>query len=481
MATLNSTRIRQAPESSGVIYGVRSAGRKYKVDPGLISRWIKSGEVALVGGPTVPGAPLAIDDGSLRKRLQFYTPDKDNKSRRRRSRTIPEMQAEARAEARTNGVNGHSHVVGADGFRSPSAVRPAALARPQSGNVVLLNTREWTGRFYVEQEREHRGGISIRTKENYDWTFGRFAARFPTVPMDRKPVLEYLHGLINVRTGKPLADGTKGLAHQVLTTFYKWLKREYGYDIPDLTHTSLGQKRETALAIWPKEIWATISMARNHSEKTLILLLAQTAARIGELCTIRPECLHDHWVEVWGKPTNSNPTGYRKLPIPDEAYDHLQRELKTYKQLVLVDQHGVAKPLAGPLEQAAPPRAIDMRTPATYRVRPRDGAVDVVQWMLRNLMEAAGVYERGRLAHAFRRAYQAEFVKNGGSREYYRLIMGHFNKADMDDLYTHDTIEEIVEQARKYAPRRFLQEPADQVEMALGVDLLDDDEEGEDE
>ena len=477
MATLYSTRIRQTPEPSGVIYGVRPAGRKYKVEPSLISKWIKNGEVALVGGPTTPGAPLAIDDSSLRKRLQFYTPDKDNKSRRRRSRTIPEMQAEARAEARSNGVNGHSN----NGVFSPGTVRPASLARPQSGEVVLLNTREWIDRFYVEQVRSFGGDIRPKTKESYDWTFDRFMPRFATVPMERKVVLDYIHGLTNLHKGGPLSNAGKALALRVLTTFYGWLKREYSYEVPNLTHPNLSRIRPNAVAIWPDEIRAVLSMARNHSQYTVVLLLAQTAARIGELCTIRPECLHDHWVDVWGKPTRSNRTGYRKLPIPDEAYDHLLRELRTYKQLVWVDQFGVAVPLAGPLEPTDGGRAINMLNPDTFMVRPRDTAIKALQSKLRTLMRHAGVYEEGKLAHAFRRAYQAEFVKNGGAREWYRLIMGHFQVSNMDDLYTHARIEDIVEQARKYAPRRFLKEPADQVEMALGVDLLDDDEEGEDE
>lgn len=466
------TRIRVAADPSGVIYGVRSAGRKYNIDKKVISRWIEKGEVKLAG-PFEPGAPQPIDESSLRKRISNYTPHRDNANRRRRSKTIPEMQAAAPA-VNGNGVsNGHSsQPILSD--QSPST--PVATAAPRSGEVLLLNTEEWVARFYTEQARSSDNGqLNAETKDSYDWTFDRFKARFKTLPMEpvsgRKAILDYIHGLTNLKTGGPLAGGSKSLAHRNLSTFYNWLKREYGYVTPNLTQPKIARRRTRAVAIWPNESRAVLKMARNHSEKTILVLLAQTAVRLGELCTIRPECLHDHWVEVWGKPTRANPTGYRQVPIPDEAYDDLRREFATYGQLVWVDNHGEAKPLAGPLTPAIPGRAIDMRNPETFRVVPNPDTQKAIQSMLRKLLKDAGVYELGKGAHSFRRAYQAEFVANGGKREFYRLIMGHFQTSDMDDLYTHATIETIVEQARKYAPRRFLSDEALQGDMASDADL----------
>ena len=58
--------------------------------------------------------------------------------------------------------------------------------------------------------------------------------------------------------------------------------------------------------------------------------------------------------------------------------------------------------------------------------------------------------------------------------------MGHFNVSNMDDLYTHATIETIVEQARKYAPTRFLQEADTSDEDLMAVEV-EDDEDGKDE
>ena len=94
-------------------------------------------------------------------------------------------------------------------------------------------------------------------------------------------------------------------------------------------------------------------------------------------------------------------------------------EFKTYRELVWVDTQGNVKPLAGPLEAAMPGRAIDKRNPKIFRVQPRQDALKAIQRMLRSLMKHAGVYELGKGAHSFRRAYQAECVKNGGGREWY--------------------------------------------------------------
>lgn len=503
MATA-SIRIREAAEASGVI-SVNAAAKKYQkygITSSLIRIWVKKGEVAVAKAAAFTGDTVLLDEASLRKRISTYTPHRDNAARRSRSRTIPEMQA----RAANNGANGAANAgvglaqpMGTGGRPVTGGARSSTPAMPRvqpgKGETTVLNTREWLDRFYAFQTRGSAEQVlNAQTKDSYDWTFDRFAAWFPTLPMDRQTVIDYIHGLTDLVKGGPISGGSKSLTHRNLSTFYHWLEREYRFDVPNLTQPRISRRRENALPIWPNEVRAVLSMARNHSEKTLVMLLAQTAVRIGELCTIRPECLHDHWVEVWGKPTRANATGYRKVPVPDEAHADLLLEFRTYKQLVWVDGRGEVKPLAGALESTKPGRAVDMRNPDTYRVRPRETSVKMLQGMLRTLMKDAGVYQQGKLAHSFRRAYQAEFVKNGGDREFYRLIMGHFNVSNMDDLYTHASIEDIVEQARRYAPRSFLKEFAPQGELELGLngpagseqaadldELLDDEEDADDE
>ena len=403
MATQYKTRIRETPEPEGTI-GLKAAARKYAkygISQSTISRWVKNGEVNVAKVAAFPGDTVLLDEASLRRRISAYTPHRDNQGRRTRarsqSRTIPEMQA---FTANGNGAstNGHSQAVGTVGSLPSSVLRPTAPAR-QRGDAVLLNTREWLDRFYAQQARgSDTGELNTETKGTYDWTFNRFAARFSTLPMDpvegRKTILDYIHGLTNLKSGGgPLSGGAKSLAHRVLSTFYNWLKREHGFTVPDLTQPKIARRRTRAVPIWPNETKATLKMARNHSEKTIIMLLAQMGVRLGELCTIRPECLHDGWVEVWGKPTRVNPNGYRTVPVPSEALADLRWELRTYGELVWVDSRGQVKPLAGPLEPTMAQRAIDIRNPDTYKVRPNRDAEHALQSMLRKLMKAAGVYE----------------------------------------------------------------------------------------
>jgi len=504
MATQTKIRIREALEPGGIISLNQLAAKlhKYGVSKSNLSRWASQGKFPVVKEPAYAGDNRLFDEKAARRYIeQNYTPRKDNQARRARGKTIPQMQAERAASAPAAPIHPPQgkDSAGLAGVPSPEArtggvtqraAGPASSAPAparQQTDVVLLNTREWVDRYYAEQARSMDGELRHETKDSYDWVFGRFAQRFTSVPMDprrdRKTVLDYIHNLTNLVKGGPLSGGAKMLVHRQLSAFYNWLSREYGYVTPNLTHHGITSRRENAVAIRPEEIREVLSVARNHSEYTLVLLLAQTAARIGELCTMRPECLHDHWVEVWGKPTRANPTGYRQVPIPDEAYDHLRREFKVYGELVWIDSHGVRKALAGPLQPANTRRAINMQDSDTYRVEPKPTGVKSLQAMLRRLMKDAGVYEEGKLAHSFRRAYQAEFVKNGGAREFYRLIMGHFEKNNMDDLYTHTDIATIVEQARKYAPRSFLGEKASQPELALGVsgrDVADEYDEDDD-
>ena len=453
MATLHKTRIRQAPKPGGVHDGVRAAGRYYNLEPSLISKWIKAGEVDLVAAGIVDGAPLPIDDASLRKRIATYTPNKDNKSRRTRSRTIPEIQA-ARAVGATNG---HSRVAG-PGVGAPPAVdaRPATPAK-FGGDLVLLNSSEWIAKFYDYQAKHHdRGELNQGTERGYDATIGRFARRFPTLPMDRKTIMDYIDGLKNIQKGGPLSDGSKRGHVRRINTMYRWLGREYGYTIPDLTHTNLSDPRPNAVAIWTDEIRQVLDAVTDHTEYTLVLLLAQTGCRIGELCTIRPECLHPGWVDVCGKPTRNNLTGHRPLPIPEPAFGHLVRELKVYGELVMQTQTGGPRPLAQAPVPTDSRRPIDLRDPKTYRLQPHTWAVDAYKGQLNRLLVRAGVYRLGLGAHSFRRAYEGEFINNGGDSLLCRRIMGHFNKSDMDQLYLHRNIEQMVEYSAKYAPRGFL-------------------------
>ena len=444
MATQHKNRLRQAPVPGGVHQGARAAGRYYNLEPSLISKWVAQRVVDLAG-PSKPGVPLLIDDASLRRRLATYTPDKDNQSRKGRSRTIPAMQAE-------RATTGHSPAADAGGGVASPAARPAAPGR-RSEELVLLNTREWLDRFYGYQSR-----VSPKTKVHYDATLGRFAQRFANLPMVGKDIMDYIGGLANLNNGRALSDGTKGSHLKCIQTFYRWLGREHGYQIPDLTHSNLDDTRENAVPIWTDEIRQVLAQTRDHTEYTLILLLAQTGCRIGELCTIRPELLHDHWVEVWGKPTKNNKTGYRPLPIPDEAFKHLQREFATYGELVMSNQITGNRRLAQAPEPVDLRRGIDWRDPKTYKVQPGPWAIDAVKGQIERLLKRTGVYRVGKGAHAFRRAYEQPFLEAGGDLLTCRRILGHFNKSDMDQLYFHAQTEKLVEAARKYAPRAFLNE-----------------------
>ena len=43
-----------------------------------------------------------------------------------------------------------------------------------------------------------------------------------------------------------------------------------------------------------------LDVCRNSTERLMVLLFAQTGMRLGGICTIRPELVHDHYTEQWG-------------------------------------------------------------------------------------------------------------------------------------------------------------------------------------
>lgn len=358
---------------------------------------------------------------------------------------------------------------------NPSPSAPATPGK-QDGEAILLNTKEWVDLFYQHKAQVHGGKLNPKTQINYRTTIGRFAEHFEYLPLglaSRDTVFKYIHRLKNLLDGKPLLDGTKKSHVRQINTFYHWLKRNHHYEIPDLTGSELPDPRPNAVSIRSEQIRTVLGAVRNHTEYTLVLLFAQTGCRMEELCTIRPECLHDHWVDVWGKPTKNNLSGYRPLPIPSEAYKHLRREFDTYGELVMMNQTDGPRPLAHPPEAADPRTAIDLLDPATFRVRPRDWSEDAVKGQLNRLLVNAGVYRRGMGAHSFRRNYEGDFVQNGGDSLLCDRILGHFSKSDMKQLYLHRTIEQMVEYSEKYAPRSFLGETAAQGEMPLGGLAID--------
>ena len=490
MATLHSIRIREDAELNGVI-SLGMAARKYArygVTKSDLSRWAKNGKIAVAKWPAFPGDTILLDEGSLRKHIQkHYAPESDNRGRRTRtrSRTIPEMQAET-GVLPVGSSNGHSHAAGMGGRVVPGVGVPSVPVAPgmigpdladSVGHIPLLDTKEYVEKFYEFQTKKI--GVSIdhkpkeikaKTKHNYDWAFSRFIPVFPTLPLEvgdrvpraRKAILKFLDNLLDARTGRPMNEHSKINLIGTVKAFYSWLSLEYGYHVPKLQGTGMKKERgQFAVPIYYDEIREVLKKGvRNHAENTFILLLAQTGARLGELCTIRPEFVGDHSVTVWGKGTGANKAGHRPLAIPDEAFKALKIHLKTYGELVWVDTRGRAKPLAGPVE-AAGPWPIDLRDKDTYIVRPAPGMVDAMGATIRRIVRHAGVYQPGKVAHSFRRGFQAEYINNGGERTFMRQIMGHFSVGDMDDLYTHATVAQIVSNARKYAPRRFLQDEAE--------------------
>ena len=367
-------------ESSGTI-GVNAAAKKYAkygITSPMIRHWVKNGEVAVAKAAAFPGDTVLLDEASLRKRISNYTPHRDNQSRRRRSQTIPEMQA----EAQSNGTaNGHHPQAGRAALSQPL---PSTPAHP-NGEAPVLIAWDWVARYYANQTRLHgeddgTGVKALRpeTKGSYDWVFDRFIERLPTVPLERDAVLAYIEGLTNLKKGGPLSGGSKMLVHRQLTAFYNWLHDWHQVETPNLTKHGIDDTRSQALSFRVEDIRALRKQVRCQEELTLILLLAQTGMRIGELCTVRPELVRGRYVEVWGKLTKASKIGWRQVPLPSECLEQLNLMFRTHGELVVASQRGVT-PLAGPIERGDRNREIDLseglnlqfgKWPLTYRVRP---------------------------------------------------------------------------------------------------------------
>jgi integrase len=463
-------RVRETIDPNGI--SIAAAARKYQkygLTPSTLRGWVDAGSARVVKAPAFDGDAKLLDDAGIQQMLQRgYTPHRDNKGRRTR-RSAPVAVATNGRPIAVPGLHVQYQPIAA----APVAETPVMVDQETS-------TRVWTDR-YIESRRRRMGGtIRPSTKTNYDQAFRLFCEAFPVLPLEvqgqpprwRSAIHDYVRGLQKGDGSGPMAENTKIGILRIIASFYNWAKREHGLNTPDLKDSGLVRGRgPQAIPIFWDEVREVLGATRNSSEYTLILTLAQTGCRLSEYHTIRPELMRDHWTYVWGKRTRSNRTGRRPLALPDDTYDALQKMFKAHGELVWVDSSGRVKPLAGPV-QSTGVGAINLRDEGTFKVDPLHGMTDSSSSNIRRMVQDAGVYQPGKTAHAFRRGYQAEFVRNGGSNTFMRMIMGHFNVGDMDDLYTHSKIEDMVKDARAHAPRRFLtgEEPEDldhEVTMAI--------------
>ncbi len=446
-------RIRETIDPNGI--SAAAAARKYSrygLTRTTLRGWVDKGQIGVVREPAAPGDAKLLDDADIQKLMQKnYTPHADNKGRKTRTRTVVDP------------APGYTPVSYQPAIGYPSQAMPDQYNRQPVGPVVQM-TAHWVTEFIADRARRSGGEVRATTAQVYKNILGRFQDYFEQLPLEsgsgppvaRRIVLNYLLQMKNLN-GAELDENTRHGHLRGITALYNWLKREHGFNTPNLTDSGIMRHRGVyAVAMYWDETREILQKGcRNASEYDLILLLAQTGCRIHELHTIRPETFKDHHCMVWGKPTKTNKSGQRPLAIPDEAWDRLMAHIDKYGELSWVDAKGVAHPLAGPVTESGR-GAINWKDEDTYMVQPMPGAKGRLQTQIKRMSKAAGVYVRGKTAHAFRRGYQAEFTRNGGSHSDMRLIMGHFELSDMDDLYTHSKIEDWVKAARQFAPRKFL-------------------------
>lgn len=480
-------RIREAKEPSGMISenGAERKYGKYGISRTTLREWVMKGEVKVARWPQNPGEPKLLDEDSLLEHIKLHRPHQDNQRRRLRTHSLV---ATAPAGTRPSvAPSGNGHGVR---FQAHSLVdrMAAPIARGQAGQPVL-STREWVDRFYAEQARSMGGAIRPQTRESYDWTFKErkmrmvggsrrvetFMETFPTIPMDpvnptpgqasqaRRQILEYLHGLRNQKTSMSLAPGSKQLALRILATFYHWLAREHGFkaNVPDLTNPDLPTPSAEKHAYTQDEIRRLLALCRQMDEKAIVITMAQTGCRRGELCSLDPDhpgralpsnpacaCCGPQrrkgrqmltsapqgggWVHVYGKPTRANKSGKRIMYLPSESLEALGLHLSLFQRI-------------------------------SWKMLPLT-EIRLADW-LRWLQRQAGMYEQGQNSHAFRRAFEAEFLRNGGSELVMDELLGH-RKVDMRSLYFNMPLDEALEQANKFAPRRFLQKELPGLEQA---------------
>lgn len=399
-------RLRVPAASAGTGIGVREAAKKYTIPWQSIQNWTKSGEVQVLQRPAQKGDQLVLSELSLQDRIKRYTPHKDSRSRRIRTRSpnpAPPPTSQPRPSDSPAPAPAPLGGNGRGGIRTRSASAHFAVRSFH----LDLDTRPLVAEYF---ERCAAAQVKAITIEGYHWALDPFVAAFPVLPDDDQVVTKHVQAL----GGTPNTQRTR---MKDIRTFYRWVARAKRVPVPQLSFLDLAKHTGRPRAYSQDEIHACLHAAQDPTERAIVIMLAQTAARRGGVCSLRAEAMQDHTALVKEK------MGDRILYFPDEAWNAVRFAMggKGY----LTFHHA-------PLD----PKALEKR--------------------MRVLLKRAGVYRLGSGEHAFRHAFQGEFIANGGKEIDAKVLMGHA-PSNMTQHYYHLVNRDALEAVRKYAPTRFLQ------------------------
>lgn len=223
-----------------------------------------------------------------------------------------------------------------------------------------------------------------------------------------------------------LSDSTLNGHNRALHTFFGWCAREYKIADPMAGIRRPKMQKGHPRAIDSGDFVALFDACRDdesgHRDRALLAFLADTGARVGELCSTRQDKLFERQAIVTGK------TGSRIV-----VFSHYTRGLLT---LWLSN------------------RTLD-QSPYVFTSLTTGEPLGTsgVDQTLRRLKKAAGV--KGRVnPHSFRHAFAREYLRAGGDAIRLAKLLGHDSVDTTAAYYAIFTADELAESHEQLSPLR---------------------------
>lgn len=260
--------------------------------------------------------------------------------------------------------------------------------------------------------------LSPLTVRWYERILLGFAAKYPEIPKEPRPIEKYLS-----TCGK--SAETKRSHFAVLRAFFRFINARQGLPDPlKKVHPPRPDRNRTMATLEPRELMSLLNSASSPRDRAILTLLIDTGIRSGELANLQIKDIREEMISVRGK------SGHRNVPISEET-----------ARLLLALTHGgdrndhVFQGHKGPL-----------RSWGIYNV-------------VHSHMKKAGIDGPKLGAHRIRHAFGKNYLVNGGDLRSLQLLMGH-SDISTTQKYANLTDRDIVRKHHQFTPLRAAQAAA---------------------
>jgi site-specific recombinase XerD len=222
--------------------------------------------------------------------------------------------------------------------------------------------------------------------------------------------------------GRPLSEVSANTYLRSLNLFLSWLAQRG--KLARFRAQTQKPEHEPLEVLSQVEIEAMVRAASNPRDRLIVLILAETGCRLGELIGLRVGDLvvqgGHHFLNLRGR------AGERWVAIRGDLY----RQLMAY------------------ISGGRPGSPVD-EEPVFMAQRRRDGKYEAltpsgVQQMIRYLARDAGIRKRVH-PHLFRHTYGTEFIARGGDSAMLAKVLGQRSLAVINSLYAHPRQSQIAQ------------------------------------